>query len=169
MNAYSLTKEDINDSDLVFISAMGVQQDSFAEVVNVCLECKKTMVAGGPLIWSAQDLDVLNINKIDHLVLNEAETILPQFIKDYENGTAKRIYKDTAKPDITNSPIPRYDLIDINDYAMIPIQYSRGCPFQCEFCDIIEMNGRQVRTKSPEQFLMNWNLCIIWGIEEKYS
>ena len=167
MNAYSLTKTDIIESDLVFISAMGVQQDSFVDVVNLCFECKKTIVAGGPLIWSAQDLSVLNIDKIDHLVLNEAETILPQFIKDYENGTAKRIYKDTAKPDLTNSPIPRYDLIDLNDYAMIPIQYSRGCPFQCEFCDIIEMNGRQVRTKSPEQFLAELEYIYNLGNRER--
>ncbi len=163
LNAYPLTKLDVEAADLVFISAMGVQQDSFVKVVDLCAECGKTMVAGGPLIWSAHDLGVLNIDKIDHLVLNEAETILPQFLKDYENGTARRIYSTSEKPDMTMSPLPRYDLVDLNDYAMVPVQYSRGCPFQCEFCDIIEMNGRQVRTKTPEQFLRELDFILDSG------
>jgi radical SAM superfamily enzyme YgiQ (UPF0313 family) len=153
MNAYILTIKDIDEADLVFISAMGIQQESFVEVVNLCLARNKTMVAGGPIIWSAYDLGILNIDKIDHLIIGEAETILPEFIKDYENGTARRVYTTADKPDLSISPRPRYDLINLNDYAMVPVQFSRGCPFQCEFCDIIEMNGRKVRTKTQEQFL----------------
>jgi len=153
MNAASLTINDLEDADLVFISAMGIQQESFVDVVNMCLERNKTMVAGGPIIWSAHEMGILNIDKIHHLVIGEAETILPEFIRDYENGTARRVYAATDRPELTRSPRPRYDLLNLDDYAMVPVQFSRGCPFQCEFCDIIEMNGRKVRTKTEEQFI----------------
>lgn len=163
MNVHPLKRIDIEQADLVFISAMGVQQESFVEVVDLCSEYSKTMVAGGPLIWSAYDLGVLNIDRIQHLVINEAETLLPQFIRDYENGTARSIYSTSEKPDLAASPIPRFDLVDLDDYAMVPVQYSRGCPFQCEFCDIIEMNGRRVRTKSPSQFLSELDVIFEQG------
>lgn len=151
MNAYELAINDVMWADMVFISAMTIQQDSFNEVVNLCDECDKTIVAGGHHMRFGYDLGMLPVDKIDHIIFNEAEETLPLFLKDYEEGTAKKIYKSDTKADLTKSPIPKWDLIDVNDYWMLPIQYSRGCPFNCDFCDVIEMYGRQVRTKTTEQ------------------
>ncbi|MBN1655934.1 MAG: B12-binding domain-containing radical SAM protein [Deltaproteobacteria bacterium] len=153
MNAYDLTLEDLIWADMVFISAMSIQEDSFNEVVDLCCRYNKIIVAGGPLVFSGYHIGQLPVDKIDHLFFNEAETTLPEFLKDFEAGHPKRIYRSETKPDISNNPLPRYDLIDVNDYWFLPLQFSRGCPFNCDFCEIIEMNGRQVRTKTPEQVL----------------
>jgi hypothetical protein len=90
---------------------------------------------------------------VDHFVLDEAELTLPVFLQDLEQGQAKHIYRDARKPDLSLTPLPRFDLVDVTLYESMPLQFSRGCPFDCEFCDIIEMFGRKPRTKSPEQFL----------------
>ncbi|MFC1671274.1 B12-binding domain-containing radical SAM protein [Spirochaetota bacterium] len=149
LNVEKLNDRDVIEADLVFVSAMIVQRRSFNEVVSTCNRLNKPVVAGGPLVTS----NYKEIEGVDHLVLNEAEVTLPEFLSDYENGTAKEIYSDTTKPDITKTPIPRFDLIDVNIYNSVVLQYSRGCPFKCEFCDIIEMFGRKTRTKTPEQFV----------------
>lgn len=154
MNAEKLKTKYIAEADLIFITAMAIQLKSFNEVVNLCKKYKKTIVAGGSLIWSAHDFsDVIDKDKIDHFIYNEAEINLPKFLKDYEKGQARKVYSDDTKADITKTPIPRFDLMDLTQYFLIPMQFSRGCPFNCEFCDIIEMVGRKVRTKTPEQFI----------------
>jgi radical SAM superfamily enzyme YgiQ (UPF0313 family) len=166
MNAYPLSMNDIKEADIVFISAMAIQQDSFDEVVNLCYECKKPIVAGGAIVWSGFDLGlILTEKKIDHFIFGEAEINLLPFLEDYEKGTPKRLYRSEEKADLTTSPTPRYDLINLDDYLIAPIQFSRGCPFNCEFCDIIEMNGQNVRTKSPEQVINELNAIHNIGYE----
>ena len=96
-------------------------------------------------------------------MLNEAELTLPEFIRDYEAGCARNIYTDDRKPDITKTPPPRFDLIDVRNYANVALQFSRGCPFSCEFCDIVEMFGRKPRTKLPQQFLREMEIVYETG------
>jgi len=149
MNISDLSNRDLEKADIIFISAMIIQRESFKQVVQMCNQIGKPIVAGGPYPISSHD----KISGVDHFVLDEAEVTLPLFLKDYESGTLKKIYTDKTKPDITKTPIPRLDLINVNKYLNLALQFSRGCPFNCEFCDIIEMFGRKPRTKNPEQFL----------------
>ena len=149
MNVAELRREEVEWADMVFLSAMLVQQQSFDEAVALCRECGKPVVAGGPYPISSFE----KIEGVDHFVLDEAELTLPVFLRDLEQGQAKHIYRDERKPDLSLTPLPRFDLVDVTLYESMPLQFSRGCPFDCEFCDIIEMFGRKPRTKSPEQFL----------------
>ncbi len=149
MNVDELLREEVEWADMVFLSAMLVQQKSFDEVVALCRECGTPVVAGGPYPTSSFE----KIEGVDHFVLDEAEMTLPVFLRDLEQGQEKHIYRDERKPDLSLTPLPRFDLIDVTLYESMPLQFSRGCPFDCEFCDIIEMFGRKPRTKSPEQFL----------------
>jgi radical SAM superfamily enzyme YgiQ (UPF0313 family) len=149
MNVRDLPREEVEWADMVFLSAMLVQQQSFDEAVALCRECGTPVVAGGPYPTSSFE----RIEGVDHFVLDEAELTLPVFLRDLEQGQAKQIYRDESKPDLSLTPLPRFDLIDVTLYESMPLQFSRGCPFDCEFCDIIEMFGRKPRTKSPEQFL----------------
>ena len=148
-NVAPLQAQDVDWADLVFVSAMIVQKRSFEEVVRLCRERGRTVVAGGPYPSSSHEL----IRGVDHFVLDEAELTLPPFLRDLEQGCARHVYRSPEKPDITLTPIPRFELVDTSLYETMPVQYSRGCPFECEFCDIIEMFGRKPRTKAPAQFL----------------
>ena len=149
LNTRRLRKNHINWADYVFISAMSIQDQSVRDIVKVCQEAGKKIVAGGPLFSANPDKYPL----IDHLVLDEAEHTLPKFLKDLKAGKAKRIYRSEDKPDIRKTPIPRWDLINMKDYASMNIQYSRGCPFNCEFCDIVSLYGRSPRTKTKDQVI----------------
>jgi radical SAM superfamily enzyme YgiQ (UPF0313 family) len=148
-NVAPLSAQDVDWADLVFVSAMIVQKRSFEEVVHLCRERGRTVVAGGPYPSSSHEL----IRGVDHFVLDEAELTLPPFLRDLELGCPRRVYRNPEKPDLVGTPIPRFDLVDTSLYETMPVQYSRGCPFECEFCDIIEMFGRKPRTKTPEQLL----------------
>lgn len=159
MNVSTLTIDDISDSDIVFISAMIIQEESFENVIDMCQRAGTPVVAGGPYPTSLHE----KIKGVDYFVLNEAEITLPQFIEDLENGCPKRIYEDTTKPDITKTPPPRFDLFNVNDYFIMPLQFSRGCPFNCEFCDIIELFGRIPRTKTVDQFINEMDLLYESG------
>ncbi|MBN2077989.1 MAG: DUF4070 domain-containing protein [Spirochaetes bacterium] len=149
LNTTSLDDRDIINADLVFISAMIIQRESFEAVVERCRILGTTVVAGGPYPTGSHR----GIIGIDHFVLGEAEITLPLFFCDYETGAPKKIYRSDARPDIRKTPVPRFDLVRHGDYTTMSLQYSRGCPFNCEFCDIIELFGRVSRTKSPGQFL----------------
>lgn len=149
LNFSELKDEDIKWADFVFISAMSVQSASVAMVISQCRRLDAKIVAGGPLFTEEYDL----YPDVDHLVLNEAELTLPLFIEDVISGTPKRIYKSHAFADLSKSPLPDYSLLRLKDYATAGIQYSRGCPFDCEFCDITALLGHSVRTKSTKQII----------------
>jgi len=149
MNVNDLTDEDIKWADYVFISAMVVQRDSVKEVLSRCKALNTKTVCGGPLFTTGYDEFV----GVDHFVLGEAESTLPLFMVDLEKGEAKHLYESDEKPPVDNTPLPMWSLIDINQYSSLAIQYSRGCPFDCEFCDIIILNGHIPRTKQKEQML----------------
>lgn len=149
MNVKKLRDEDILWADMVFLSAMIIQKESFKDVVKACSMLNKPVTAGGPYPTASYK----SIEGIDHFLLGEGENVIHHFIRDFEKGTPAKVYSSAEKPDIKTSPIPRYDLIDVNDYGSLPLQYSRGCPFSCEFCDVIELFGRKPRLKSVEQFI----------------
>jgi radical SAM superfamily enzyme YgiQ (UPF0313 family) len=149
MNVNQLKEKDIEWADMVFISAMEVQKESVKEVVTRCRSKGKMIVAGGPLFTIQPDL----IKGIDHFILDEAETTLPLFLKDLTSKQLKKVYTSKIRPDIKHVPLPSWSLIDHNRYATMLLQYSRGCPFNCEFCDIGFLNGKIPRTKSPEQII----------------
>lgn len=149
LNVTNLSDQDIRWADYVFISAMSVQLASVREIIARCRDLNKRMVAGGPLFTEEYE----HFTEIDHLVLNEAEITLPLFVEDLLNGSPKKIYQTDKFADITKSPLPDYSLIKPGYYATAGIQYSRGCPFDCEFCDITALFGRHVRTKTTAQIL----------------
>ena len=151
MNTATLTDKDLKWADYVFISAMVVQQDSAREVINGCRKLGTKIVAGGPLFSAGYE--EFGFDDIDHLIFGEAENILPLFLEDLDKGCARHIYAAKERPDITKTPAPLWSLIDKKKYQSMSIQYSRGCPFNCEFCDIVVMNGHIPRTKDKNQIL----------------
>jgi radical SAM superfamily enzyme YgiQ (UPF0313 family) len=149
LNIESLTDEDILWADYLFLGAMHVQKESVLQVIARSKKLGTRIVAGGPLFTSQFD----QFSEVDHLVLNEAEITLPEFIKDLGNGSPKHLYQTSEWADITKTPIPLWELVDIRKYASLNVQYSRGCPYDCEFCDITVLYGRRPRTKSTVQML----------------
>jgi radical SAM superfamily enzyme YgiQ (UPF0313 family) len=151
MNITTLTDEDIKWADYVFISAMIVQQKSVKEVIAQCGELHTKIVAGGPLFTTGYEQ--LNLGDVDHLVLGEAEDTLPLFLEDLQKGCAQHIYESSEHPEITKTPVPLWELVDMGKYASMNVQYSRGCPFNCEFCDIVILDGHRPRTKDKSQLI----------------
>lgn len=149
LNVRNLPDEDLLWADYVFISAMVAQKNSARQVVDRCRALGIKVVGGGPLFRVYPD-DFIDL---DHMVLGEAESIIPEFVNDMETGRPKRVYSASGFPDLDVVPVPLWDLINLNDYVAMSVQYSRGCPFNCEFCDVIVMNGRVPRVKSNEQVL----------------
>jgi radical SAM superfamily enzyme YgiQ (UPF0313 family) len=149
MNVEALWPDDVEWADMVMVSAMIVQNESLEQVVALCRKLGKKVVVGGPYVSTSSE----RLPDADHIFIGEAETTLPEFISDVELGIARRIYKADERPALTNTPVPDFSLIDIRHYSAMNVQYSRGCPFNCEFCDIIEIYGRVPRTKSNAQML----------------
>lgn len=149
MEVRRLRKSDIEWADMVFITAMLVQKDALHRVVQRCKDLGKRVVVGGPYVSTSAE----NLPAADHIFVGEAETTLPEFIADFERGDAKQFYRAAERPPLSLTPVPDFQLADLKRYAAMSIQYSRGCPFQCEFCDIIEIYGRVPRTKSNQQVL----------------
>jgi radical SAM superfamily enzyme YgiQ (UPF0313 family) len=149
MNVDPLLDKDIRWADYVFIGAMAVQRASANEVIARCRKLGAKTVAGGPLFTANfEEFDAT----VDHLVLGEAEVTLAPFLADLVKGCAQHIYTTDKRPDITSTPTPLWSLINTKHYGSMSLQYSRGCPFDCEFCDIVSLNGHTPRTKSKEQF-----------------
>ncbi|MFC2024992.1 B12-binding domain-containing radical SAM protein [Chloroflexota bacterium] len=147
MNVAPLVDESIEWADYVFISAMVVQRDSAKEVITRCNRIGTKVVAGGPLFTTGHE----EFTGVDHFVLGEAEVTLSPFLEDLAEGRAKPIYTSNERPSISQTPIPMWSLINMKQYSSMNIQYSRGCPFNCEFCDIIILNGHKPRTKDKAQ------------------
>ncbi|MCK4561177.1 MAG: cobalamin-dependent protein, partial [Calditrichia bacterium] len=149
MNVSPLVDEHIQWADYVFLTGMNVQRQSFKEVVRRCNKLNTSVVAGGPMVST----DGSVFEGVDHYVMNEAEITLPKFIADLTAGCAKHIYSSTEFPSISQTPPPLWNLLEMDKYASMSIQYSRGCPFDCEFCSITVLNGHKPRTKNKEQLL----------------
>ncbi|OHB46623.1 MAG: B12-binding domain-containing radical SAM protein [Planctomycetes bacterium GWE2_41_14] len=153
LNVMKLTEEDLFWADYVFISAMAVQRKSVQQTLKRCKEAGVKVVAGGPLFINEYE----QFEGVDHFVLNEAELTLPYFLDDLGRGCAKRIYKTSEFADIKKTPIPLWELTDLRHYASMSIQFSRGCPFHCEFCNVTTLFGNRPRIKTVEQILAELN------------
>lgn len=159
LNVTDLSDAEILWADFVFIGAMSIQSESATRVVRRCQKLERKIVAGGPLFTADPD----EWSHIDHLVLNEAEITLPLFLADLEKGNPRQVYQSGSFADMKFSPPPDYSLIHVSDYAHLSLQYSRGCPFDCEFCEITALLGRKVRLKSTHQVLRELDIIYHTG------
>ena len=149
LNVERLTDSDLRWADYVMLSAMIVHKQSVQGIVARCSALKKPVIAGGPLFTTGHE----SFPEIQHFVLGEAEDLMPQLVADLRAGMLQPLYRSTERPDMTRVPAPRWDLVNRSRYVTMAVQFSRGCPYDCEFCDIIIMNGREPRTKTPAQLI----------------
>ncbi len=159
MNVEPISDEDILWADYVFISAMVVQKQSVRKVIDRCKKLNIKTVAGGPLF----SCDYTEFDDVDHLLLNEGEITIPAFLKDLESGCPKHIYDEEEWADLSNTPAPLWSLVNVKKYASLNIQYSRGCPYNCEFCNITTLFGRIPRTKSADQIIQELDVIYDMG------
>lgn len=149
LNVSRLTDANLNWADVVFISGMIAQRNSARELIARCRAKDKTIVAGGPLFT----LESERFAEVNHFVLNEAEVTLPEFLRDFVRGQAQRVYTSSEFPDLRQTPPPLWELADLRRYASMSLQYSRGCPFDCEFCNVTAMLGHRPRVKTTVQVI----------------
>jgi len=149
LNVTTLTEKDLRWADYAFISGMVVQRKSARQTIERCKEAGLKVVAGGPLFASEYE----EFADVDHFVLNEAELTLPPFLADLETGCARRVYKTPEFADMRQTPAPMWALADLKRYASMSIQFSRGCPFNCEFCNVTALFGHRPRIKTAEQIV----------------
>lgn len=159
LNVRKLTDQDLAWADIVFISAMVVQRSSTSQVIARCKAFGLKVVAGGPLFSAESD----QFEEVDHFVLNEAEITLPLFLKDLEDGSPKRVYTTPEFADLEQTPVPLWELADLSSYATMPIQFSRGCPYDCEFCNITVLFGHKPRLKTAAQVIQELDLFYRLG------
>ena len=146
-NVRKLRDRDLAWADVVCISAMIAQQDSVRELIARCRAAGKTIVAGGPLFTRGHD----QYPDVDHFVLNEAEETLPEFLRDFAAGRARRVYSTPRFANLRDTPVPLWELAELSRYGSMSLQFSRGCPFDCEFCDVTAQFGHRPRLKSAAQ------------------
>ena len=149
LNVQPLTSADLKWADIAFISAMIIQKESTCEIIPRCQAENITIVAGGPLFAHFHQ----EVEGIDHFIIGEAEDVLPVFLDDLREGRAKPVYRAEEFPGLAETPIPSWDLVDFRYYHLLSVQFSRGCPFDCDFCDVVQLFGRRPRFKTPEQVL----------------
>ncbi len=149
LNVRALDEQDLKWADYAFVGATNVQALSAQEVIAQCRQSGVQIVAGGPLFTH----EYQKFKGVDHFVLNEAEVTLPQFLRDLETGDPKPVYSSSEFADMHQTPIPLWQLVDLRQYAYAAVQYSRGCPYQCDFCDVTSLFGRRPRTKTPDQII----------------
>ncbi len=148
-NVRKLTDKDLAWADWAFISAMVIQRKSSKRIVERCKEAGLRIVAGGPLFSIEQE----QFPEVDHFILNEAELTLPPFLEDLAQGRQKHLYSTDQFADMKQTPVPRWDLLNLRRYASMGIQFSRGCPFNCDFCNVTALLGHRVRMKSSQQII----------------
>jgi radical SAM superfamily enzyme YgiQ (UPF0313 family) len=148
-NVRALTDQHLAWADIVFLGAMNVQRKSAHEIITRCKAAGRTIVAGGALFTAEHK----QFPEVDHFVLNEAELTLPPFLADLGRGCARRVYSTAEFADILKTPAPRWELLDLDRYDSMNVQFSRGCPFNCEFCNVTALLGHRPRTKSAAQLL----------------
>ncbi len=149
MNVDKLRERDLQWADMVLISAMNVQRKSVNEVIARANAMEKTIVAGGPLFT----IEPESFPDVDHLILNEAEITLPLFLSDLGRGQPQRVYKTDEYADITKTPVPMWELINLKHYDSLNLQYSRGCPYNCDFCNVTALLGHRMRLKTTQQLI----------------
>jgi len=149
VNVSRLKEEDLAWADYALISGMTVQRESARQIIAACRQAGVKTVAGGPLFTSEHEA----FEDVDHLVLNEAELTLPRFLADLERGHPQRVYTTSEYPDIQDSPVPQWHLAELKRYAVMSIQYSRGCPYNCDFCNVTALFGHRPRTKTAQQII----------------
>ncbi len=159
LNIENLDDKDILWADFIFISAMITQKDSVHEVAKRCKDLNAKTVAGGPLFSKLHT----EYPEIDHFVLDEAEITFPPFLEDLINNNLQRYYRSEEKPELKLTPTPKWELLNQKAYVRMPVQYSRGCPFDCEFCDVVRLNGKIPRTKSPAQIIKELDALLESG------
>jgi radical SAM superfamily enzyme YgiQ (UPF0313 family) len=145
-----LSDENLLWADLVMVSAMQVQRDDARRTLARAAKLSRRTMIGGP--YASSEPEAL-LPLVDHVVVGEPDEIFPEIAADLERGSARRLYRVMEKPDVSRTPVPRFDLLALNKYTLMAVQFSRGCPFTCEFCDIITLYGRRPRTKSPAQLI----------------
>jgi len=149
VNVERLTEDHLSWADLIFIGGMTIQRDSAKQIIRRCKAAGLKVIAGGPLFTAEPSAFV----EVDHLVLDEAEITLPLFLEDLENGCPKHTYRAANFCNICHTPLPDWHLIDMNKYASMSIQFSRGCPFNCDFCNVTVLFGHKPRLKTAQQVI----------------
>ncbi len=149
VNVDRLTDDDLSWADMAFIGGMAVQRASAKQIIGRCKQIGLKVIAGGPLFSAEPD----EFEEVDHLVLDEAELTLPPFLEDLKNGRPKKIYRASGFCDLHQTPLPSWGLIRMKKYASMSIQFSRGCPFNCDFCNVTVLFGHRARMKTPQQVI----------------
>ncbi len=159
MNVKPLRDRDLKWADVVMIGAMLVQTQGTLDILKRCREMGIRTVVGGPIAGTVPAVR----ESADHVVIGEAEDVMESFCRDLEAGNAKPEYQGAELPELSKTPLPDLSLINPKHYSSMAIQFSRGCPFNCEFCDIIEMFGRRPRTKPIPQVLAELDQLVAMG------
>ncbi len=149
LNIRPLSEDDLLWCDYLFISAMDIQRESVKQIIQQAHEAHVKIVAGGPLFTGEYN----NFPEVDHFILNEGEITLLQFLEDLAAGHPQRLYRTDQFADIRRSPTPLWELLDFDAYDSMAVQFSRGCPFNCEFCNVTALLGHRPRTKSAPQLI----------------
>ena len=166
LNVTKLTEKDLAWADCVYVGAMAVQRKSARQTIIRCKQAGLKIVAGGPLFTSEYE----RFDEVDHFVLNEAERTLPPFLADLKNDCARHIYTTAEFADIEHTPVPMWELINQKRYASMSIQFSRGCPFNCDFCNVTALFGHRPRIKTATQIMAeldslynrNWRVHVFF-------
>jgi radical SAM superfamily enzyme YgiQ (UPF0313 family) len=151
---------DILWADLVMVSGMHVQEHGVQKMLTRARRLGKRTMVGGP--YASSEPQIL-LKFADHVVVGEPDEVFGGIARDLEAGTARSLYVISDKPDVSHTPAPRFDLLKLENYGSMSVQFSRGCPFQCEFCDIITIYGRKPRTKRPAQLIAELDALIDLG------
>jgi len=162
LNVRKLTPRDSDWADMAFVGAMTVQRESARAVIARCKTAGLPVVAGGPLFITEHP----DFPQVDHFVLNEAELTLPQFLADLESGKPQRIYETTEFADVQRSPAPLWQLIELRHYATMAVQFSRGCPYNCDFCNVTVLLGHRPRLKTARQIIRELDALYELGWRE---